>query len=58
MSSRVGDLRIRVLVDQAAEPLASVDDTGDRWLRGGSAGRRGLAERAVWSVAVVVSTKM
>jgi hypothetical protein len=48
-------LRIRVLVDQAAEALASVDNgVFDRWLRCDPAGRRGLVQEAVWPVAVVM----
>ena len=49
------DLRIRVLVDQTAKPLASVDnEVIGRRRRRGSAARWGLAEGTVRPVGVVV----
>jgi hypothetical protein len=55
MSSGLCDLRICVLVNQAAEPVTAQDGgLFGRWWRRGSSGGRGLAEGAVRPVGVVV----
>ena len=54
MSSGLCDLRIRVLVDHATEPLTPTDNEVVGGRRPGSPGGRGLAEGAVRPVGVVV----